>query len=84
MSTVPFDGRTSLSLKLLLVESPATLEVMFLNDGIAFLIYIYPAMFPQQTLKTEEMVKSATLMSLSSRDKNCQNFFYLGFRSAVD
>ena len=28
-------------------------------------LYIYPAIFPQQTLKTEEMVKSATLISLS-------------------
>ena len=37
---VPFDRRTSLSLKLLLVELPATLEVMFLNAGIAFLIHL--------------------------------------------
>ena len=37
---VPFDRRTSLSLKLLLVESPATLEVMFLNAVIAFLIHL--------------------------------------------
>ena len=37
---VPFGRRTSLSLKLLLAESPATIKVMFLNAGIAFLIHL--------------------------------------------
>ena len=42
-------------------------------------LYIYPAIFPQQTLKTDEMVKSATLLSLSSRDKTARTSFVSAF-----